>query len=349
MATTRRRKRNSLSQNILRDTVTREGAEFEFHALVRLLEVFAQRDDAGVGEGVDPSRESVRFRALVSMEFAQSDVSRAVLSGAKDEPSVPHLVETQFFGLAGLQGPLPAPYTQRILARIQERDYSMRDFLDIFNHRLLSLLHKVRKNYWVGVSAAFPEDTAVGRVLQAFIGENSWLKNHMVPVRSLLSMAVCFWQRPRSAELLRMLLSIFLRTHVALKLFEYGWRRIHQDQQTAVGQRYAALGVDAVLGKRFLDTSYSFTIVVGPVSLERYFSLLRGGVLFEAIQHICHSFIGQHNQYRLNVLWSAKERPQMRLGEQAVLGSTAWLHQFSGGVESDKQTIMTYIVEQEVV
>ena len=347
MATTRRRKGRSLNDAVLRDTVVRESAQFEFHALVRLLEVFSQRDDSGVGEGVDPSQEAARFRALVSMEFPQSDVHRVVM---EEGSTVPPLVETQFFGLAGLQGPLPEPYAQRVIARMQERDYSMRDFLDIFNHRLLSLLHKVRKNYWVGVSAAFPEDTAIGHVLQAFIGENSWLKDHFVPVRSLLSMAMCFWQRPRSAELLRMLLSTFLRTDVALKLFEYGWRHVGQEQQTAMGGsgRYRTLGCDVVLGKRFLDTGYSFTITVGPVGLDRYFALLRGGMLFEAVQHICHSFIGQNQQYRLNIIWSAKERPHMRLGEQVALGSTAWLHQFSGGVENDKQTIMTYVVREAV-
>ena len=347
MATTRRIKQRSLTPEVLQDTVTREGSEFEFHALVRLLEVFAQCDDAGVGDGVDPSREAVRFRALVSMEFPQSDVHRVVLS-PEEQHDVPPLVETQFFGLAGLQGPLPEPYAQRVLERMQAHDYSMRDFLDIFNHRLLSLLHKVRKNYWIGVSSAFPEDTAVGRVLQAFIGENPWLKDHMVPVRSLLSMAICFWQRPRSADLLRMLLSMFLRTQVSLKLFEYGWRRVSQEQQTVVGVRgrYNALGCDVVLGKRFLDTGYSFTIVVGPVSLDHYFALLRGGILFKAIQHICHSFIGRNQQYRLNIVWTAKERPQMRFGAQAVLGSTAWLHQFSGTVDQDKQTIMTYIVRE---
>ena len=346
MATTKRRKANSVDRVPLRDVVHNNGADFDFHALVRLLEVFRKDDGAAVGEGADPAKEAVRFRAMVSMEFPRSDVNQAVVS--EKYKDLPARVETNFFGLAGLQGPLPTPYTQRVIDRMQEHDYSMRDFLDIFNHRLLSLLHRVRKTYWLGVSAAFPEETAIGQVLRAFIGQNSWLEDYVIPMRSLLAMAVCFWQRPRSHELLRMILNTFLCAPVVLELFEYGWRYIDDHHHSSIGRKgnFRVLGDDAVLGRRFLDTGYSFTIVVGPVNLERYNALLRGGALFQAIQNICHSFIGQNQQYRLNIVWSADARPEARLGAKAALGSTAWLRQWAGNVVADKQTIMTSIVRE---
>lgn len=345
MGSTKRSKNKHLTHQSLGDVVQHEGAQFDFHALVRLLESFCE-DSTGVGEAVNPCDEPARFRALVTMEFPRSDVHRVVMDHVETAKGVVPLVETHFFGLAGVQGPLPAPYAQRILREMQNHSYAMRDFLDIFNHRLLALLHRIRKTYWVGVASQCPEETPVGQVLRAFIGENSWVTDHLVPIRCLLAMAMCFWQRPRSADLLRVMLSVFLREQVVLKLWQPGWRSVADSQQTAIGRwgRYQVLGQSVVLGQRFWDVTRSFTIQVGPVSLEQYYNLLRNGKLFGAIQNICHAYTGQQQMYRLNIIWSAPERPESRLGK-ARLGSTAWLRQ-DGPVHADQQTIMTYVVQE---
>lgn len=334
-----RKSRSSTDTLTLKDVVQKQGAEFEFHALVKLLEYFS-RKSRSIGESAYPSQESARFRARVSMEFAQSDIAQVVLP--KKGSTIPPLVETNFMGIAGAQGPLPIPYTQQLLNQVAVHDTSMRDFLDIFNHRLLSILHRVRKTYWVGVSSANPEDTALGLVLRSFIAENAWVNECDLHIRSLLSMALCFWQRPRSADQLRLILSIFLRTEVRLHMFEGGWKKAPITQQTCLGPkgRYQSLGRDFVLGKRFWDTSHQFTIIVGPIGLREYYKMLRSTKTFKALVHIVHSFAGSYQQFRVRLHWRADEKPQWRLGSDCALGSTTWLWTDQKKVW-DTQTVIT--------
>ena len=42
---------------------------------------------------------------------------------------------------------MPRHYTELLLQRIREKDFSLRDFLDLFNHRLTSLFYRAWEKY----------------------------------------------------------------------------------------------------------------------------------------------------------------------------------------------------------
>ncbi len=107
--------------------VVKHADQYEFHALVKLLE--AMRPDAApLGEGFDPSKEPLRVRSRVTLSFPNTDVYRLIPTEDKD---VPPLLVTNFLGIAGVNGPLPTPYTQLLLRRKERKDTAFRDFLDI--------------------------------------------------------------------------------------------------------------------------------------------------------------------------------------------------------------------------
>src|SRR5262245_47282449 len=124
---------------------------FDFFQAVRLLEQ-AMRERAryepgwptqGVGRDSLPENEAVRFRMEPSLAFPGSEVVR-VKGSAKSErgryPSVEMFVS--FLGLISTSGVLPHHYTALILKRRREKDHSLQDFLDLFEHRFVSLFYR---------------------------------------------------------------------------------------------------------------------------------------------------------------------------------------------------------------
>jgi type VI secretion system protein ImpH len=52
-----------------------------------------------------------------------------------------------FLGLTGPLGALPRPYTELVMQRIRKGDFALRDFFDIFNHRLIQAFARAGEKY----------------------------------------------------------------------------------------------------------------------------------------------------------------------------------------------------------
>ena len=81
-------------------------------------------------------------------------------------------VKRYFFGLAGEAGPLPMPYVDLILQQLSRRNYVLADFLDIFNHRLLSLIARNGRKHWPVLERQHPERSTFGKALISLCGFN---------------------------------------------------------------------------------------------------------------------------------------------------------------------------------
>src|ERR1700676_820396 len=120
----------------------REGYGFHFFQAVRLLEQL-RPEAVPVGRAGPPAAEGVRFRAHQSLSFPPSAIyGLAPPDGPEGAPAM----TVAFMGLTGPSGVLPRHYTE-LLMRLEkdlrgpEKD-ALRDWLDLFNHRFISLVFR---------------------------------------------------------------------------------------------------------------------------------------------------------------------------------------------------------------
>ena len=111
---------------------------FDFFQAVCLLEKHFYIDDEKkvfpIGYHYRPSNEFVRFKSTNSLGFP--------LSGIKSYDSDSKAMHINFMGLSGQGGVLPDHYTELLLHCLHLNDTSLRDFFDLFNHRLISLFYR---------------------------------------------------------------------------------------------------------------------------------------------------------------------------------------------------------------
>jgi type VI secretion system protein ImpH len=322
MATVTRRANPSLEEQI--ETVP---YEFDFHQAVRLLE--KMRPEANpLGEGSNPLKEALSIESRVTMSPSGADIQSLTLSDT-DKPPV---LTINFLGLAGIQGPLPTPYTELLIERLRHKDTSFKDFLDIFNHRFASFWHRMRKKIVLGIAQVRPDTTPAGKAFLDLVGiEAEPLRNRLaVSDQALLSFAPAFWKRPRSLIGLQRLLRAYFELPITVSQFQGAWQIAQDRDLTRIGVRetgqHQALGRSAVLGGRSWHQTAGIALHIPTLSYKQFIRFQQETALeFTALRDLTFFYIGVGQQVHVTFALKKEHIEPTRLNGEFALGRTTWL------------------------
>jgi type VI secretion system protein ImpH len=134
---------------------------YEFFAAMHALQQLRLFDNK-VDQGSLLEPPPIRFRAHQSLSFPSSEIFD--LRGFPNQEKSRLEMTVSFIGLTGSMGALPRFYTEKVIDRMQKRDFVLRDFLDLFNHRLIMLFLEAGQKYrfWFDYERA----VKVGRIRQ---------------------------------------------------------------------------------------------------------------------------------------------------------------------------------------
>lgn len=303
-----------------------EGHRFSFLQAVRLLESLYPKRTAP-GESVDPRHEVVRFKSKVRLDFPPGDVEK-VQRPANGEPAEMHV---NVLGLASAMGPLPPAIVELILERSFRKDDAFAEFLDIFNHRLVSLLYRARKKYRPALDRNAPDGGRVATVLRSLLGLGMPdLAGRMgVGDRSLLAYTGFFSETVRPAVGLKRLVEDCFDAPVEVTPFRGQWGRIENDDVTRLGVtgQNQLLGKTAVLGGRVWDQAAGFELTLGPFSLAQFLSFLPNGRAYAGLVALVRFYVREELGFTFRLALQAAEVPELKLGVAygAFLGWTTWV------------------------
>jgi len=313
------------SERSVEEWLFAEPYRFDFFQAVRLLEAL-RPSAASPGPGAEPEKEAVRFHSRVGLDFPASEIQHLSPSPA---PNLPAEMTVNFMGLAGAFGPLAMPDTELVLDRTRSKNFAPRDFLDIFNHRLVSLMYQVRRLHRLALTTEHPEQTRVARYLYSFfgLGHPALRKRMQVPDRALLYTAGILSQQPRSAIGLERLISCHFQVEVSVRQLVGRWRPLESSEWTLIGKkrgRNQNLGAGVVLGTRIWDQQGSFAIHLGPLRQAEFLDFLPTGTAYRALCELTRFYAGPEFEFALRLTVEAPAIPETRLG-QSRLGWTSWL------------------------
>lgn len=327
MAATSGTENLALVRSSVEDRLSAEPYCFDFVQAVRLLRHFyPNRSNVGLFES--PTNEVVRFSVHASLRFPASQ-----LQALEERPRAAPLMLVNFMGTVGPLGVLPLYYTELVAERLRQKDPTLRDFLDIFHHRIISLFYRAWEKYRFPVGYEQEEDDNFSHYLMDIIGLGTpgLQERQRVSDHSLLFYAGLFAQQPRSAEALKLILRDYFGVPVQIEQFLGAWYELDADSQCNLDDASLdsqQLGFGAVVGDEIWDPQSRIRVVLGPLPLRRYLDFLPSGTAYRPLCSLVRFFAGDEFDFEAQLVLKREQVPGCELGAEGEtapqLGWVSW-------------------------
>ena len=289
-----------------------------------------------LGEDLSPREEAVRLRAEASEAFPASEIARV---SPGDEADPRPVFDVSFFGLYGPSGALPLHYTQLIIDRLRKKDTALRDFLDLFNHRLLSIFYRAYEKHHLPV--AFETANRAGNsdliseCLMALAGfGNPGVRGRQeVPDVAWLHFAGLQSLRGPRPDALANIVAHHFGVPAEVHSFRGEWLRIPRAEQTSLGsprlgrEGHNALGVTAVAGARVWAVEHRFRLTLGPLGAAQFARHAPGGSMFVQLGQLVRTYAGPQFDFDVQLVLRREDVPGTTAGSASGsrLGHNTWL------------------------
>ncbi|MCX6629966.1 MAG: type VI secretion system baseplate subunit TssG [Candidatus Solibacter sp.] len=328
MATSGGPENTALARWPVAELLDREPYLFEFFRAVRLMARMEPRRQM-VGGFNNPASEVVRFGANPAVAFPASQIQSLELREGK-----PPLMQVNFMGLHGPQGVLPRTYCELVNERIRARDTTMRDFYDLFNHRIVSLFYQAWEKFHFQISYERGESDRFSHYVLALLGlDTPGLQNRQdVADDSLIFYGGLLGMHSRSATALRQVLWDYFGVPVEIEQFVGAWYPVELESQCSLGEGggYSEqLGFGAVVGNETWDQQSRVRIQLGPLTLEQYMDFLPGHEGHRQLRSLTRFYAGGEYDVEVQLILRKQEVPVCELkprdGDGQQLGWTSWM------------------------
>lgn len=312
-------------------------ARFEFFQAVRLLRQL-QRGSGSIA-AADPSDEFVRFRSEISLAFPTAEVSEITPPGEEESKAV---MAVPFMGAASPAsfGSLPTRYTEQLLDEDREKNRAPRDFLDLFNHRMISLFYRAWEKF--RLEAQYEGDRKIyEKALLSLIGLGTpglRGRGHLDD-RALLARGGLLARTPLPSVCLRSLIESYFAVPVEVEQFHATWYPLERDECNRLGMANSRLGEDLVIGERVRLVQFKFVVRLGPLDWHRYQDFFPDSPGFGALDGLIRLSVTRDFDFDTKLVLSGDEIPALRLqrdpSEACRLGWSTWLSRRPGAGDAD--------------
>jgi type VI secretion system protein ImpH len=327
------------------DGLSLQARRFAFFRLVYALERLFPASPP-MGQLGPVANERIRLRGDTSLAFASTDISE--LAYIKYPDGIERVrVSQAFMGLYGSVSPLPTHFAENLaLADYQGGPQPIREFFDVFHHRLISLLYRTWSKYRFAVMYRKKGDDPFTRRMFCAVGLDGF-KDHETPLHRFmyLKWAPLLALKSRSARGLDVVLNdIFGKMGVKIEQFVGHWTLIEKPLRNKMGVMNHVLGESLTIGRYVYDGTGRFNIVLGPLSYDEYLSFLPGGSNRPVLRAAVDTFTRGIYDVMLELHVKKDEAPRLKLGSErpSILGRTAWL----GGMRKE-QFVITVPLEDK--
>jgi type VI secretion system protein ImpH len=251
-------------------------------------------------------------------------------------------MSVSFMGLLGPNGPMPLHVTEYILGRDMAHDKTPACFLDMFNHRMVSLLYRA----WAATQQAVNFEQGDDDRFAAYVGSlcgvgmPAFRGRDEVPDVAKLHFSGMLANQTKHAEGLADVLSDFFGVDVSVQEFVGRWVELPDPYCCRLGQspETGTMGRTLIVGRRVWECQMTFRVVLGPMGLRDYLRLLPGGDSLPRLVAWIRDYAGDELAWDVQLILKKDSVPPTRLGQTGKLGWSTWL--FAGPPKQDTDDLI---------
>jgi type VI secretion system ImpH/TssG family protein len=283
-----------------------------------------------LGYAKHPAQENIRFGQMPCLAFPAGDI--AELSEGK-RAGVDAVLFTYFFGLLGVNGPMPLEFTSYVYQRFHNHyDQTWRRFLDIIHHRMHVLYYRAFAQNEQSINFDRPGDDPTREIVKSFIGLPPNIDPPAEAAALFCAENFSFMARNRSG--LEDALRRMLKTAVRVKDFVAAPYDLKPEDRGVLGNpATAVLGLNLQIGRSCLCATRRFEIELGPLDFDAYQALMTPSGGFETLCRTIKLYLDRPLDYGFVIRLEGGSVLPARLGfdwaqanaDAAQLGYACWL------------------------
>lgn len=306
----------------------------QFVAAVRLLEC-VQPEKARLGRATRLKDEPVRLSQTPSLAFQSTSLTALEGSNA----SHAYRLFCNCMGLLGSNGPLPVHYTEHALQRAaHHNDPTFREFIDLFNHRMLSLFYRAIADTDPAINLDRENDNRYADFIASIGGflPAAARQRDNLPATTRFHFAGWLGARTRCPEGLVAVVGGYFDLQCSVTEFVGGWLQMPDESLIRLGSGEANchLGVSSYVGRRVWSSGHKIRIKLGPMGWQQYREFAPGQKNNIALQQLVKSYLGDEIDWELELQLTEGATERLSLDGKFRMGFDAWL---SGSRDADRQ------------
>lgn len=285
--------------------------------------------------GLHVDDETFRFSVNPNLSFPPSDIESLRL--LEDENGAVRVeMMMNLLGLHGAASPLPAYFTEYV-AQNQDDPDALRDFFDIFNHRLVAILHASWRKYRYYTQYRQYAVDRLSRRFFSFVGvgheQIRQAKNLNWP-RLMAYMGLIAFSGESAGSMESILRHYFSHQDMYVIPCVTRWVQIPEDQQTRLGTANCAAGLDFILGTEVPDQTGKFRIRISNLTWDEFISFLPHKSKFGELQTLTKFVLRSRLDFDVELRLRPEEVRSWKLeeGNDMFLGWATWSGEGGDGI-----------------
>lgn len=269
-----------------------------------------------------------RFRVNPSLAFPPGDIDSLSFVTPDEGPARFEMV-LNLLGLHGAGSPLPTYFTEHVA---QNRDDSdpLRDFFDIFNHRIIAILYSIWGKYRYYARYEQGGGDILSKRFFGFIGAGLQEIREAKAIkwpRLMAYMGLIAMSGDAAGSLESILRHYFTYNDITIVSCVRRWVPVPEDQQTRLGAQSCFLGEDFLLGDEIRDQTGKFRILVSDLDWDNFLSFLPCHEKFDELKTVVNYVLKSRLSFDVALRLKPEEIRPWILGDDdhhTLLGWSTW-------------------------